>query len=76
MTGSIAEAAAAAPTAAANVVAIGCCSQYSSIVPVAGDGAPVGDMVLWQDMRGTDHSRELLTCEGALETWLERHGAR
>jgi xylulokinase len=52
---SIAEAAALAPAAAADVVAIGCCSQYSSIVPVGADAAPVADMVLWQDRRGADH---------------------
>lgn len=27
-------------------------AQYSSIVPVAADGSPVGDMVLWMDSRG------------------------
>jgi xylulokinase len=70
----ITEAAAARPSAASDVVAIGCCSQYSSIVPVDADAAPVADMVLWQDKRGTDHSWELLGREGAFETWLERHG--
>ena len=72
--GSIAEAAAAAPSAASEVAVIGCCSQYSSIVPVDGDAAPVADMVLWQDKRGTDHSWELLGREGVFETWLTRHG--
>lgn len=72
--GSIAEAAAAAPAAAADVAVIGCCSQYSSIVPVDADAAPVADMVLWQDKRGTDHSWELLGREGVFETWLTHHG--
>src|SRR5690349_3829208 len=40
---------AAAPRAAADVVAIGVCSQYSSIVPVAGDGTPTADLVLYLD---------------------------
>ena len=72
--GSIAETAAAAPEAASDVVAIGCCSQYSSIVAVGPDATPVADMVLWQDKRGTDHSWALLEREGAFETWHERHG--
>jgi xylulokinase len=71
---SIGEAVASAPAAAADVVAIGCCSQYSSIVPVGADSRPVADMVLWQDTRGTDHSMELLRRAGAAETWIEHHG--
>ena len=72
--GSISEATAAAPAAAGDVAVIGCCSQYSSIVPVDADATPVADMVLWQDKRGTDHSWELLGREGVFETWLTHHG--
>lgn len=63
----------AAPEAA-DVVALGCCSQYSSIVPVDSRGVPVADMVLWQDTHGTEYALTALEQEGAAETWLERHG--
>jgi xylulokinase len=55
-------------------VSVGCCSPYSSIVPVRGDATPLADLVLWQDRRGTDHSLDLLVHEGGFETWVERHG--
>jgi xylulokinase len=35
-----------------DVRGIACASQYSSIVPVAADGRPTGNMVLWMDKRG------------------------
>ena len=70
----IAEAAAAAPAEAADVVAIGCCSQYSSIVPVGPDAAPAADMVLWQDKRGTNYCLDMVQREGALDAWLQRGG--
>ena len=50
------EVTAAHPDAAADVVAMSVCSQYSSIVPVDADGEPVAPMLMWQDQRGTDHS--------------------
>ena len=50
------EVTAAHPDAAAEVVAMSVCSQYSSIVPVDADGEPVAPMLMWQDQRGTDHS--------------------
>jgi xylulokinase len=68
----ISEVAVAAPAAAADVVVIGCCSQYSSIVPVDHHGSPVADMVLWQDTRGADYCQEMLAQEGALDLWLDR----
>lgn len=34
-------------------VAVVASSQYSSIVPVAADGTPVANMVLWMDQRGS-----------------------
>lgn len=70
----IAEVSASAPAAAADVVAIGCCSRYSSIVPVGVDARPVADMVLWQDTRGTNRSLELLGRERVFDVWVERHG--
>ena len=54
------EVTAAHPTTAADVVAIGVCSQYSSIVPVDEHGPPVAPMLMWQDQRGTDHSFEIM----------------
>src|SRR5262245_64146603 len=41
------------PRAAADVAAIGVCSQYSSIVPVDAEGAALDDLVLYLDQRGT-----------------------
>jgi xylulokinase len=54
---------------------IGICSQYSSIVPIDTDARPVAPMLMWQDLRGTDHSFEILgRHEGAFMTFVERHG--
>ncbi|MEL7210558.1 MAG: FGGY family carbohydrate kinase, partial [Actinomycetota bacterium] len=65
----------AQPAAAAEVGAVGCCSQYSSIVPVDDAGEPVAPMVMWTDKRGTDHSWALLgEHDTAFETWVDRHG--
>jgi xylulokinase len=71
----VSEVTSAVPAVAGEVGAIGCCSQYSSIVAVDGSGAPVAPMVMWTDRRGTDHSWELLAArEDAFETWVDRHG--
>lgn len=69
------EVTAANPDAAAEVVAMSVCSQYSSIVPIDADGVPVAPMLMWQDQRGTDHSFEIMSRhEDAFMTFLERHG--
>ncbi len=39
------------------VVAVSCTGQWASTVPVAEDGHPVGDCVMWMDSRGAPHSR-------------------
>ncbi|MFM8237472.1 MAG: FGGY-family carbohydrate kinase [Actinomycetota bacterium] len=66
---------AAAPDAAAAVVAIGICSQYSSIVAVDADARPVAPMLMWQDQRGTDQCFDImLRDENAFGLWVERHG--
>lgn len=71
----VAEVTAAAPAVAAEIGAVGCCSQYSSIVPVDGAGDPVAPMVMWTDKRGTDHSWDLLAArEDAMGIWVDRHG--
>lgn len=71
----IAEVTAGAPTAAADVVTLAVCSQYSSIVPVDERSKPVAPMALWQDRRGTAHSWEVLGAhEDNFALWVERHG--
>jgi xylulokinase len=73
--GAVRDAVAAAPAAAAAVTENGVDSQYSSIVPVGPDGGAVGDLVLYLDHRGTDHSLAILGRHPeALELWVERHG--
>ena len=39
------------------VVAVSCTGQWASTVPVAEDGRPVGDCVMWMDSRGGPHTR-------------------
>jgi xylulokinase len=69
------EVVAAAPDAAADVAHIGIDSQYSSTVPVDADGNPVGPLVMYLDMRGTDHCYEILGREPeAFMTFTEHHG--
>ena len=70
-----AEATAADPAAAADVVAVGVCSQYSSIVPVDAAGRAVAPLVMYLDQRGTDHSWAILGDHpDAFAVFLERHG--
>lgn len=69
------ECVATAPAAAGEVVAVGVDSQYSSIVPVDGDGRPVAPMRLWSDRRGTERSFAILAAhEDAFMGFIERHG--
>ena len=69
------EVTAAAPEAATDTVAVGICSQYSSIVPVDAEARPVAPMLMWQDQRGTDHCFDImLRDEQAFGLWVERHG--
>ena len=69
------EVTAAHPAAAAGVVALAVCSQYSSIVPVDANAKPVAPMLMWQDHRGTDHSFEIMSRdERAFMAFVERHG--
>jgi len=54
---------------------VGICSQYSSIVPLDANARPVAPMLMWQDLRGTDHSFEILARhEQAFMTFVDRHG--
>src|SRR5688572_13892555 len=60
---------------AAEVVAIGTCSQYSSIVPVDAAAEPVDELLLYLDTRGTDHSFAIMERHPeSFETWIEHHG--
>ncbi|MGD0378789.1 MAG: FGGY-family carbohydrate kinase [Acidimicrobiales bacterium] len=40
------------------VVAVSCTGQWASTVPVAEDGRPVGDCVMWMDCRGAPYTRK------------------
>ena len=63
------------PAAAADVVAIGTCSQYSSLVPVAADGAALAPIKMYLDSRGADHCWEIHARHPeAFATWVEHHG--
>lgn len=58
-----------------DVVALGVCTQYSSIVPVDERGHAVGPILMWQDQRGTDHCFDIMARdENAFMMWAERHG--
>ncbi len=68
------EVTAAHPNDARGVVALGVCSQYSSVVPIDHDARPVAAMLMWQDQRGTDHSLEIMARdENAFLTFVDRH---
>lgn len=62
------------------VVAVACTGQWASTVPVAEDGRPVGDCVMWMDSRGGPHSRRAVggPVSGyaplALWRWVRRTG--
>src|SRR5690349_14444755 len=63
------------PDVAADVGALGVCTQYSSIVPIDAHGRPVAPMLMWQDQRGTDHCFDIMARdENAFMLWIERHG--
>lgn len=65
----------ASPSAAADVVTIGVCSQYSSLVPVDADGAALAPVKLYLDSRGGGRCWEILERHPeAFETWVARHG--
>jgi len=67
--------AAGSPAEASAVVALGVCSQYSSIVGVASTGSATTPLIMWSDQRGSDHSWEIISRHGdAFTTWVDRHG--
>src|SRR5262245_61461655 len=50
------EVTAAAPDDARAAIAVGVCSQYSSVVAIDEATRPLAPMIMWQDTRGTDRS--------------------
>lgn len=71
----ITEITAADPAAASAIGDLAVCSQYSSIVPVDGDGVPVGPIVMYMDRRGTDLCWQIMERHPeAFEIFVERHG--
>jgi len=73
--GAVREVTAAAPAAAGTVGAVLCASQYSSTVPVDEQGNPTGDLVLYLDQRGTDHSFAIMERHPeSLEVFVDHHG--
>ena len=72
---------ASANVPAADIRAVICASQYSSVVPVDPDGVPTMNMLLWLDKRGaTSRLRKLpgfprgIDSPLQLLTWLRVHG--
>jgi xylulokinase len=69
------EVTAGAPDEARAAIAVGVCSQYSSVVAIDEEARPLAPMIMWQDTRGTDRSLDILARdESAFFTWVERHG--
>ena len=63
--------------AAADVTMIAVTSQYTSTVPVAADGRPVGNAIMWMDARGRRHNpatRGQAADPSVRQRWLEVHG--
>lgn len=76
-----AQAVSASGVSPADIRAVICTSQYSSIVPVGADGRPTMNMITWHDQRGAaGRLRKLDSCTGPLDrphqllVWLRKHG--
>jgi len=71
----VARAVAASGVPPERIAALICDSQYSSVVPVAENGDPVGPLFLYLDQRGVPYSRAMLERHPELwDKWLEIHG--
>jgi xylulokinase len=63
------------------IVAISTTGQWSSTVPVAADGSPVGPCILWMDTRGGRHIRKQIGGRvvgyraRAIAAWIRKTGA-
>lgn len=63
------------PDAAADVVTIGTCSQYSSLVPVGAEGRALAPIKMYLDTRGADRCWEIHERHpDAFATWVDHHG--
>jgi len=63
------------PVAATDVVSLGVCSQYSSIVPVDASGRAIAPMILYWDHRGTAASHAIMQRHPeAFAVFVEHHG--
>ena len=62
--------------AAADVNVIAVTSQYTSTVPVATDGRPVGNAIMWMDARGRRHNpaSQAARDPAVRQRWLDVHG--
>jgi xylulokinase len=57
------------------IIAVGCTSQYSSIVAVDSEGRPLTNLILWMDGRGGAQSTAIDEhYPGAFGRWVEIHG--
>lgn len=73
--GAVREATSASPDPAASVASVVCASQYSSTVPVDDQGRPTANLVLYQDLRGTDHCFAIMERHPeSLEVFVDHHG--
>jgi len=48
-------------------------AQYTSTVPVAADGSPLANAIMWMDQRGRRHNPAIPTAEQAAR-WIDVHG--
>ena len=75
VTGAVREVTGSQPARAAQVVSLGVCSQYSSIVAVDAAGDAISPVLMYTDQRGTDRCWDLMAEDpDAFDTWVERHG--
>jgi xylulokinase len=73
VTGAIRDVAADVPHE--SIIAVTCCSQYFSIVPVGVDRKAAGPLLLWMDGRGGPHCMALYRRHpNAFQRWMEVHG--
>src|SRR5262245_38984720 len=57
------------------IVAVGCASQYFSVIPVDAKGEAVGSLIVWMDGRGGPHALSLYADNpSAFDRWVEIHG--
>jgi xylulokinase len=60
--------------AAHDLTLVAVTSQWSSTVPIAADGTPVGATIMWMDGRGRRHNRARRDPDD-IPTWVDVHGS-